>query len=61
MKKWYQSKTVWANVALVLGAVIQMLPQLQVTMTPEQYGMVFFAFGTINLVLRKLTTTGITK
>ena len=61
MKKWYQSKTVWTNVALVLGAVIQMLPQLQVTMTPDQYAMIFFVFGTINLVLRKLTTTGITR
>lgn len=59
MKKWYKSKTVRANAIVVIGAITQFLPQLQVTMTVKQYAIVFFIFGVSNLLLRKVTTTAI--
>jgi hypothetical protein len=59
MKNWYKSKTIRTNAIVVIGAITQFLPQLQVTMTVKQYAIAFFLFGVANLVLRKVTTTAI--
>ena len=59
MKKWYQSKTIQTNAIIVIGAITQFLPQLQVVLTAKQYALIFFLFGVGNLVLRKVTTTAI--
>jgi len=62
-KKWYQSKTVWFNVASVIIAVTAGLGEFLPILGPviSQQLMTYFIFGAgiVNLILRKLTTTGI--
>ena len=60
MKKWYQSKTMWINLALALtGAGVMYLPILEVTLPGNVFAILLFASNAINMVLRKVTTTGI--
>ncbi len=61
MKKWYESKTVWLNLASVLttlvGAVTQVLPSLQGILDIKTYLVVGAAVGVVNIVLRTYFTS----
>ncbi len=61
MKKWYESKTVWLNVASVattlVGAVIQVLPSLQGLLDIKTYLVVGAVVGVLNIVLRTYFTS----
>jgi len=65
MKSWYQSKTVWANGIVIVLALVtgiqEFLPALQVQLSPETYGKILFLVGTLNVGLRSITNSGITK
>lgn len=64
-KKWYQSKTMWANLIVVVTAIVtgveQYAPQLAGIVTAQHMGVLLFASGVANMFLRAITTTGITK
>lgn len=59
-KAWYQSKTVWFNILTIGGAtidgVIGLMPMVQSYMAPEVYPFVMLAVGTVNVLLRVITT-----
>ena len=61
MKKWYESKTVWLNIASVattlVGAVTQVLPSLQGILDIKTYLVVGAAVGVVNIVLRTYFTS----
>ena len=65
MKKWYRSKTIWANVIVVVtalaGAIHQFLPDLIGEFDPQVYAGLLFVTGAINLLLRSITNSGIIK
>ena len=62
-KKWYKSKTMWANIAVGLatlaGVVIEALPILESQITVEAYKGLLFVATFANIDLRKITTTGV--
>ena len=62
MKKWYKSKTIWFNVAAAMGAALEAsISIIQGQVRPEIYlGLVVFIAGG-NVILRMLSTQGITK
>lgn len=54
-KVWYKSRTIWANIIVVVVAVGIYL-QTQPGVIPEQYAVYFAAFlGALNIVLRFLS------
>lgn len=53
-KKWYESKTFWANVVMALGVAVQ--SKYGFVMGPEMQGFVMVG---INLVLRKISKDAI--
>jgi len=61
MKKWYQSKTVWLNVAAgvatLVAAVTQVLPNLEGLMDTQTYTIVNAVVVVSNLMLRKYFTS----
>ena len=64
MKKWYESKTLWLNIASVLttlvGAVSQILPSLQGLLDIKTYLVIGAVVGVVNIVLRTyFTSSGI--
>ena len=65
MKPWYKSRTIWANLAIViasiLGALHQFLPILEAEFDPRVYMVVLFLSGVINVFLRSITRSGIIK
>lgn len=62
MKKWYKSKTLWFNVAVAIGAAVEAsLTLVQGYFDPRVFlGIIGLTAG-INVVLRFLTTSGVTK
>lgn len=62
MKKWYKSKTLWFNVAVAIGAAVEAsLTLVQGYFDPRVFlGLIGLTAG-VNVVLRFLTTTGVTK
>jgi len=62
MKKWYKSKTLWFNVAVAIGAAVEAsLTLVQGYFDPRVFlGLIGLTAG-INVVLRFLTTTGVSK
>jgi len=62
-KKWYRSRTVWFNIATVIIAITtgmgELLPILGPVISQQIMTWVLFGVGTLNLILRKLTTSGI--
>jgi|GEM_PF-1287406 len=59
-KAFWQSKTVWFNGLSALGlGLASSMPQLQSVMTPETYTWAGIAVTAANLLLRGLTTKGI--
>lgn len=63
-KPWYKSKTVWANVATVVAAMLtaveQYLSVLSPVIDPVIFPWVLAGVGVVNIVLRAITTEGIT-
>jgi len=61
MKKWYESKTVWLNVAsavaTLVSALSQVLPSLQGLLDIQTYIIVNAAVAFLNIVLRTYFTT----
>lgn len=62
MKKWYQSKTVWFNILIAMGAAVEAsLNIVEGYFDPKIYfGLVVLIAG-VNVVLRCISTTAITK
>ena len=55
-KKWYMSKTLWANGLMVLAAVLEAAGVTNV-LTPEvQAEVIAVVMGVVNMVLRFVTT-----
>ena len=61
MKPWYESRTFWFNIAvLVVGAAPQLFPSLQVQLSPAHYTAFVGLVGVANIVLRLITTVAVT-
>jgi len=62
MKKWYQSKTIWFNVIIAMGAAVEAsLNIIQNYFDPKIYfGLVVVVAG-VNVLLRCVSTAGIAK
>jgi len=56
-KKWYKSKTAWVNLAAVVAMAIQWAVGVELISLEAQAGIL----ALINIVLRLITKTGITK
>jgi len=62
MKKWYKSKTLWFNVAVAIGAAVEAsLTLVQGYFDPRVFLALIGLTAGINVVLRFLTTTGVSK
>lgn len=63
MKYWTESKTMRLNVALIMlsvtDGVVQYAYAVEGLFDPALYSVLFFAIGVANVILRKMTTTGI--
>lgn len=52
-KAWYQSKTLWFNVAVLVSGILDLLSGSRfVTGDPQRVELLTIGVGTINLVLR---------
>jgi len=64
-KPWYKSKTMWFNIATVVAAgtaFVSSNPAAFLPFLPEQSAPVILAVvGVINVMLRAVTTTGVSK
>lgn len=61
-KAWYKSKTLWFNVAVGVGTAIEAsLNVIQGTMDPRFYLAVTGIVAGVNIVLRFVSTQGISK
>lgn len=62
MKRWWQSRIVLLNlVAVLVGALVQLLPEVRASFTPEVYGWASVGLGLLNVALRFVTTQPIGK
>ena len=62
MKRWYKSKTLWFNVAVAIGAAIEAsLTLVQGYFDPRVFLALIGLTAGVNVVLRFMTTTGVTK
>jgi hypothetical protein len=62
MKKWYKSKTLWINVAVAIGAAVEAsLTLVQGYFDPRVFLALIGLTAGVNVVLRFLTTTGVSK
>lgn len=62
MKKWYKSKTLWFNVAVAIGAAIESSFTLVQSYFDARVFLVLIGLmAGINVILRFLTTTGVSK
>jgi len=61
MKKWYESKTIWLNVASVVATLVsalsQVLPSLQGLLDIQTYIIVNAGVAFLNIVLRAYFTS----
>ncbi len=58
-KKWYQSKTVWLNVATAVAGATPLIANFTGLVSPFTYAMLLTAVGIANIAVRFLTTEGI--
>jgi hypothetical protein len=57
MKKWWQSKTLWLNVAVAAGAALEMnLGLVQGMLKPHHYLAALVAVNAVNVALRFITS-----
>jgi hypothetical protein len=62
MKKWYQSKTVWFNVLVAMGAAVEIyMNTLQSYFDPKVYFGLAVLIAGVNVVLRCISASAITK
>ena len=62
MKKWYKSKTLWFNVAVAIGAAVETsLSLVQGYFDPRFFLALIGLTSGVNVVLRFMTTTAVTK
>ncbi len=61
MKKWFESKTLWVNFAIVLVGLEQQFPVLEAAIDPKWYGIGLFVIGVANMLLRLVTKEAVTK
>ena len=62
MKKWYKSKTLWINVAVAIGAAVEAsLTLVQGYFDPRVFLALIGLTAGVNVVLRFLTSTGVSK
>ena len=64
-KPWYTSKTMWFNFALILTAALDGFASIvylyEPFIAPGVYPLVLLFIGTVNVILRAITTTGVGK
>lgn len=64
-KPWYTSKTMWFNFALILTAALDGFASIvylyEPFIAPQVYPLVLLFIGTVNVILRAITTTGVGK
>lgn len=61
-KKWYKSKMLWFNVAVAMGAAAEAsLNVIQGYFEPRVYFALIMGVAGVNVVLRFMTTSGISK
>ena len=62
MKKWYQSKTLWFNVLVAVGPAIEAsLSLVQGYFDPRVFLAIIGVTSGVNVLLRFISTTAITK
>lgn len=62
MKKWYCSRTLWFNVAVAIGTAVEAsLSLIQGYFDPRIFLVLIGLTSGVNVVLRFMTTTGVTK
>jgi hypothetical protein len=62
MKKWYQSKTLWFNVLVAVGTAIEAsLSLIQGYFVPRVFFAIIGVTSGVNVLLRFISTTAITK
>ena len=62
MKKWYKSRTLWFNVAVAIGAAVESsLSMIQGYFDPRVFLALIGLTAGVNVVLRFMTTTSVTK
>lgn len=62
MKKWYRSKTLWFNVAVAIGAAVESsLSLIEGYFDPRMFLALIGLTAGVNVLLRFLTTSGVTK
>ena len=62
MKKWYKSKTLWFNILVAMGAAVETsLTLIQGYFDPRVFLALIGLTAGVNVVLRFLTTTGVSK
>ena len=55
-KPWYQSKTVWVNLAAIMSGITPLVLHFEGLVSPLTYAAVLTILGCINVVLRVVTT-----
>ena len=60
-KKWYQSKTVLANIGLMIVGIQQNLQFIEGIISPAVFGWALFFLGVGGVILRLVTDSGIEK
>jgi hypothetical protein len=62
MKKWYKSKTLWFNVAVAIGTAVEAsLTLVEGYFDPRVFLALIGLTAGVNVVLRFMTTTGVSK
>lgn len=63
MKQWYESKTIWVNVAAVVAAILVYMtgPDFPIQLDSETLKALVALLGVVNVALRFVTNTGLTK
>lgn len=60
MKPWYTSKTMWVNLAAAaFGAVLTFESEIERALAGDKVGMILLVSGVANVVLRSITSTGV--
>lgn len=62
MKKWYKSKIIWFNILATMGVALEAsLSVIQNSINPVYYLVIVVVVAGVNVVLRFITTQGISK
>jgi len=62
LKKWYKSKMIWFNVAIAMGAAVEAsLNIIEGYFDPRIYFGLVVLIASVNVLLRCISTSGVTK